>query len=108
MSTESALYWLSAVFGVFFSGAMTAFIACAREYSPAGRTGLSIGLVLFFGWVGMALGGWQGGVFYDICGDYYQSFSNASIGGLVNLALLALLYLYTVRWARTSALATGA
>ena len=100
MGTESALYWLSAVFGVFFSGAMTAFIACAREYSPMGRTGLSIGLVLFFGWAGMAAGGWQGGVFYDICGDYFQAFSNASIGGVVNLAILALLYLYTVRWAR--------
>jgi MFS family permease len=102
MGTETALYWLSAVFGVFFSGVMTAFIACAREYSPVGRTGLSIGLVMFFAWMGMAVGGWQGGVFYDICGNYRQSFSNASIGGVVNLAILALLYLYTVRWVRRS------
>lgn len=102
LGTGTALYGLSALFGLFFSGSMTAFIACAREYSPAGRTGLSIGLVMCFAWIGMAIGGWQGGVFYDICGDYRQSFSNASMGGVVNLAILALLYLYTVRWARRS------
>ena len=33
------------------------FILCAREYAPPGRTGLSIGVVMFFAWFGMALGG---------------------------------------------------
>ncbi|HLS85936.1 MAG TPA: MFS transporter [Burkholderiales bacterium] len=86
---------LSAIFGAVFSGAMTAFISCAREYAPAGREGLSIGVVMFFGWLGMALGAWQGGLFYDLCGAYFQSFANASLGGAVNLALLALLFRYT-------------
>lgn len=93
--TKAELYALSAIFGVFFSGAMTAFIACAREYSPAANTGLYIGVVLFFGWAGMALGAWQGGLFYDLCGDYFTSFSNASAGGVLNLLILALLYLRT-------------
>lgn len=92
--SATALYALSAVF--VFSGAMSSLIACGREYSPPGRTGLSIGVVMFAGWIGMALGAWQGGLFYDLCGDYYLSFSNASFAGLVNLALLALLYTYTV------------
>jgi len=96
MTTRTELYVLAALFGLVFSGAMTAFILCAREYSPAGRIGLSIGVVMFFGWLGMALGAWQGGLFYDLCGDYFPSFANASIGGLVNLLLLGLLYLYTV------------
>ena len=91
-----ALYALSAIFGLVFSGAMSSLIACGREYSPAGRTGLSIGVVMFAGWIGMALGAWQGGVFYDLCGDYFQSFSNASFAGVINLALLALLYTYTI------------
>lgn len=94
--SATALYALSAVFGLVFSGAMSSLIACGREYSPPGRTGLSIGVVMFAGWIGMALGAWQGGLFYDLCGDYYLSFSNASFAGLVNLALLALLYTYTV------------
>ena len=95
MSTRAELYVLSALFGLVFSGAMTAFILCARDYSPAGRIGLSIGVVMFFGWLGMALGAWQGGLFYDLCGDYIPSFANASAGGVINLLLLALLYLYT-------------
>ena len=89
------LYALSALFGLVFSGVMTSFITCAREYAPAGRTALSIGVVMFAGWLGMAAGAWQGGLFYDICGTYYTSFANASIAGLVNLLILALLFLYT-------------
>ncbi len=95
--TRIELYALSAVFGLFFSGAMTSFIACAREYSPPQSIGLSIGVVMFFGWVGMALGAWQGGLFYDLCGNYFASFANASFGGIANLLVLGLLYLYTAR-----------
>jgi hypothetical protein len=32
-----------------------------------------------------------------LCGDYFVSFSNASFAGVVNLLLLGLLYLYTVK-----------
>jgi MFS family permease len=89
------LYALSALFGLVFSGAMTSFLSCAREYAPAGRTGISLGVVMFFGWTGMALGAWQGGLFYDICGDYFVSFANASVAGVANLLVLALLLLRT-------------
>jgi MFS family permease len=90
------LYVLSALFGLVFSGAMTSFITCAREYAPAGAIARSIGLVMFFGWLGMAFGAWQGGLFYDLCGDYFQSFANASVAGVANLLILALLVLYTL------------
>jgi MFS family permease len=86
------LYVLSALFGLVFSGAMTSFLLCAREWAPAGRTGVSIGVVMFFAWVGMALGAWQGGLFYDLCGNYFVSFANASVAGVVNLLILALLF----------------
>ena len=94
-TSGAQLYVLATLFGLVFSGVMTSFLTCAREYAPAGRTGLSIGVVMLFGWLGMALGAWQGGLFYDICGDYYTSFANASLAGVVNLLLLALLFLYT-------------
>jgi MFS family permease len=103
MQTRAELYLLSAAFGLVFSGAMTAFILCAREYSPPHRTGLSIGIVMFFGWFGMALGGWQGGLFYDLCGSYGPSFANASLGGVANLLVLGLLYLVTVHRPRRAA-----
>ena len=90
------LFLLSALFGLVFSGAMTSFIVCAREYAPAGATGRSIGIVMFFAWIGMAIGAWQGGLFYDLCGTYFQSFANASLAGAANLVILALLVLYTL------------
>jgi MFS family permease len=86
------LYALSALFGLVFSGVMTSFLLCAREYAPAGKTGFALGIVMFFAWVGMALGAWQGGLFYDLCGNYYPSFANASLAGAANLLILALLY----------------
>jgi MFS family permease len=94
-TSGAQLYVLSALFGLVFSGVMTSFLTCAREYAPAGRTGLSLGVVMFFGWLGMAFGAWQGGLFYDLCGDYFVSFANASVAGVVNLLVLALLVLYT-------------
>lgn len=97
MGSRGGLYALSALFGLVFSGAMTSFILCAREYAPAGRTGLSIGIIMAFGWFGMALGGWQGGLFYDLCGSYGTSFMNATLGGIANLMVLGLLYAVTVR-----------
>jgi MFS family permease len=103
MQTRGELYLLSAAFGLVFSGAMTAFILCAREYSPPQRTGLSIGVVMFFAWFGMALGGWQGGLFFDLCGSYGPSFANASAGGVANLLVLGLLYLVTVHRPRRAA-----
>jgi MFS family permease len=96
-ASGAQLYFLSALFGLVFSGAMTSFLLCAREYSPAGRTGLSLGVVMFFAWVGMALGAWQGGLFYDLCGDYFRSFANASLAGIANLLVLALLYWHAGR-----------
>jgi MFS family permease len=96
MTGETGLYLLAGLFGLVFSGAMTAFILCAREYADPRRSGLVIGTVMFFAWVGMAVGGWQGGVFYDLCGNYEVSFANASLGGVVNLLMLALLYRFTV------------
>jgi MFS family permease len=96
-ASGAQLYALSALFGLVFSGAMTSFLSCAREYAPAGRTGLSLGVVMFFAWTGMALGAWQGGLFYDLCGDYFVSFANASVAGVANLLILALLFLHTTR-----------
>jgi MFS family permease len=96
-ASGAQLYVLSALFGLVFSGAMTSFLSCAREYAPAGKTGLSLGVVMFFGWTGMALGAWQGGLFYDLCGDYFVSFANASAAGVANLLVLGLLVLYVTR-----------
>jgi MFS family permease len=97
LSSAASLYALSALFGLWYAGVMTALVLCAGEFAEPRYRGLSIGLVAFSGWVGMAIGAWQGGLFFDMNGDYVQSFLNSSIAGVVNLMLLGLLYLYTDR-----------
>jgi hypothetical protein len=42
------------------------------------------------------LGGYQGGLFYDLTGSYTVPFGNAALAGVFNLAVLATLFL-TIR-----------
>jgi hypothetical protein len=59
---------------------------------------------MFLAWFGMAVGGWQGGLFFELCGSYGPSFANASLGGVADLLVLGLLYVVTVRRPRRAAL----
>lgn len=103
-SGVSELYILSALFGFGYSGVMTSLIICSRQYAPPGRTGISMGLVSLLGWAGMGVGSWQGGLFFDIYQTYHQAFLNSTLSGLINLALLAVLYHYTIRLPKNLAL----
>jgi hypothetical protein len=58
------------------------------------------------GFVGMGIGGFQGGLFFDLTGDYLTSYANAAFAGLYNLVILATLYVY--RRQRVAALAPAA
>jgi MFS family permease len=95
-TSSAGLYLWAAVYGLGYSGVMTAFQVYAREIAPLRHTGMTFGLVAFAGWIGMGLGGWQGGLFYDLLGNYRQAFANAAFSGVANLLMLALLYYYTV------------
>jgi len=45
----------------------------------------------------MGLGGYQGGFFFDLTGDYTFSFANAALAGVVNLLILGTLLLLVKR-----------
>jgi MFS family permease len=66
-------------------------------------SGRAMSITSFFGWSGMGLGGFFGGLFYDMNGDYYQSFAFASFMGVLNLLVLACFYM-RVRGQRVNAL----
>ncbi len=53
-----------------------------------------MGAVTLFGWLGMGLGGYQGGFFFDLTGNYTVSFANAALSGAINLIILAALWYY--------------
>lgn len=90
-------YVIAVLFGLGFSGVMTSILVCVREMTPPEVGGLSLGIVTFFGWVGMGLGSYQGGLFFDLTGDYVVPYANAAISGIINLGILASLFFYINR-----------
>ena len=82
------LFVLAAAFGFTYSGVMSAILVCARMMVSAKLAGRAMALSSFFGWVGMGLGGYFGGLLFDIKGDYTWSFQFASAMGSVNIFIL--------------------
>ena len=52
----------------------------------ATRVGLAVSATI----VGMALGGWMGGVLFDLTGSYRAAFFNGLLWNLFNLAVVAM------------------
>ena len=47
-----------------------------------------MGIIIFFGWLGMGIGAWVGGFIFDLAGSYVWSYAVAAGGGVVNLLIL--------------------
>jgi len=50
-----------------------------------------------FAFFGHAIGGYQGGLFFDLLGNYGWAFTNAAIAGIVNLIVVGALYFAITR-----------
>jgi len=88
-----SLHILAAIFGFTYSGVMSAILVCARMMVSANFAGRAMSFGSFFGWMGMGLGGFLGGYFYDLRGDYIWSYQFASAMGVINVIILLLLWL---------------
>jgi hypothetical protein len=66
---------------------------------PAKSVGLSTAVVTMLAWAGMGLGGYQGGLCYDLTGSYDASFASAALAGAANLLVVSLLAVH-LRWHR--------
>ena len=67
---------------------------------------ISVGRPYFdsmFALIGHAVGGYQGGIFFDLTGNYTQSYVNGALAGLVNLVIVGSLFFTVSR--RRAALA---
>ena len=91
------LYALAVFFGFTYSGVMSAILVCTRIMVSAGFAARAMSITAFFGWMGMGLGGYLGGVLFDLRGNYEWSFAFAMLVGWINLIILALFVLYTRR-----------
>jgi MFS family permease len=90
----ATLFQLSVLFGFGFAGVMTCLLICAREAAPLRLSGSAVAIVSTAGWIGMGLGSYQAGFFYDLSASYLLSYANAAIGGILNLLIVATLIWY--------------
>lgn len=94
LESLASLYVLAVLFGFGMSGVMTCLIVCVREMTPVYMRGMSTGIVLLFAWVGMGIGGYQGGFFFDLSGAYTIAYANAAFAGVTNLMIVGSLLFY--------------
>jgi predicted MFS family arabinose efflux permease len=91
------LFQLSVLFGFGFAGVMTCLLICAREAAPLRISGTAMAIASTAAWIGMGIGSYQAGYFYDLSGNYVVSYGNAAIAGFANLAIVAALIWYRRR-----------
>jgi len=92
VASATQLYLLAVFFGFTYSGVMSSILVCTRMMVSAGFAGRAMSITSFFGWGGMGLGGFFGGLFFDVSGNYVWSFAFASMMGVVNLIILFMFY----------------
>ena len=93
LSSPTSIYLLAAFFGFTYSGVMSSILVCTRMMVSAKYGARAMSLTSFFGWIGMGLGGFLGGYFFDIYGDYSWAFTFAGIMGVINLVILSQFWL---------------
>ena len=82
------LYIVSGFFGIAFGGTIPSYTLIISEYFPSRSTGRCIAIVYFFGALGMAIGGWMGGLVYDLSGSYHGAFIISLIFNFTNLLIV--------------------
>src|SRR5512132_3431419 len=83
----TALYIVSALFGLFQGGIVPAYAVIVREFFPPEEAGVRVGTVLMATVFGMALGGWMSGVIYDLTGSYQAAFLNGVLWNVLNIGI---------------------
>lgn len=93
IDTLTGLYLVSALFGLVFGGIVPSYALATRQLFPARQAAARIGVIFMAGYIGMASGGFAGGVIYDVTLDYQLAFMTGVIFNLTNLICLSLLLL---------------
>lgn len=88
---EAGLYFVSAAFGLGFSGLVPTYIFAIREFFPSKEASWRVPIQLLLGGSGMAFGGWFAGYLFDLYAFYAAAFTAGLLFNIVNTAILAFL-----------------
>jgi MFS family permease len=106
LNTLDHFYMFAIVYGFGYAGVMTSIIVCVRALTPVSRRASALGIVTFFAWLGHAIGGFQGGILFDLTGSYTIAYANAALAGVINLIIVGSLY-FTIARRRLAPAAAG-
>ena len=102
---ELGLFAVAAAFGLGFAGIVPNYILAARSLFPSSEASWRVPVMMFGGLLGMAAGGWMGGLVFDAYGSYAPSFALGVVFNLLNLLVIG--YLVSRLPRRSSRLALG-
>ena len=91
--TLEGLYLVSIFYGLGYGGIVPMYAIITRELFHESQAGWRIGVVLFFGTLGMAMGGYIGGFIYDQTATYTLAFLTGIGFNLINLVIVAIMVL---------------
>jgi len=81
-------YVYAIVYGFGYSGVMTGILTSVSVLTPPERRASAMGIVTMFAFFGHAIGGYLGGLLYDLTGAYDAPYAVAAIAGAVNLIIV--------------------
>ena len=98
-TSYTGLFVSALLFGLGFSGVMPCYPLIIRLLFPVSQLGGRIAAQYLFAACGMALGGWLGGVVFDLTGSYSPAFLVAFGFNAMNLAVMSFFHLRQTRLA---------
>ncbi len=84
-----SFYLYAIIYGFGYAGVMTGVLVSIRVLVPVSRRASAFGIVTMFGWFGHAIGGYQGGVLFDLTGSYTIPYGVAALAGILNLIVVS-------------------
>jgi|TARA_Y100000739_G_scaffold224144_1_gene228099 MFS family permease len=93
VESQTGLYIAAVMFGLGFAGIMPCYPSIIRILFPADQLGWRVACQYLFASLGMALGGWLGGVIFDLAGSYAEAFFAGAGFNAVNLILASFLFI---------------
>ena len=98
-TTYTGLFTAALLFGLGFSGIMPCYPLLIRILFPVSEAGGRIAAQYMFAAGGMALGGWIGGVIFDLTGSYSPAFLVAFAFNALNFIMIGIVYTRQMRLA---------
>ena len=98
-TTYTGLFTAALLFGLGFSGIMPCYPLLIRILFPVSEAGGRIAAQYMFAAGGMALGGWIGGVIFDLTGSYSSAFLVAFAFNALNFIMIGIVYTRQMRLA---------